>query len=269
MNRPSKGVRFAATSTSPCAGACECRVYGGPTRRWNGSTGLSRRSSAKVCVRRAKHEDGQCAGPGKRDGSIRRASAVPSSCETAGGSELGIRSQVQWLPGARNRERWPCDADVFGRRMISWIDFQFWQKRLKSFGRDDHRWRTCSADQPVDHHSCTPELRRAGAPLQFYAFDVLTLAGRSPQDRPLEERRKVLRTNVLPKCPIRFPFRKSLEATASEATEAVKAQGLFAETLLRPGLTLPCRSASSFAQETGRAGGVSWLASKTLFRPTK
>src|SRR5690348_2128416 len=30
--------------------------------------------------------------------------------------------------------------------------------------------------------------RRAGSPLQFYAFDVLTLAGRSLQNEPLEER---------------------------------------------------------------------------------
>jgi bifunctional non-homologous end joining protein LigD len=30
--------------------------------------------------------------------------------------------------------------------------------------------------------------RRAGTPLQFYAFDVLTLAGRSFQDRPLERK---------------------------------------------------------------------------------
>jgi ATP-dependent DNA ligase len=43
--------------------------------------------------------------------------------------------------------------------------------------------------------------RRAGTPLQFYAFDVLTLAGRSLQDRPLEERRKVLRTKILPRMP--------------------------------------------------------------------
>jgi ATP-dependent DNA ligase len=68
--------------------------------------------------------------------------------------------------------------------------------------------------------------RRAGSPLQFYAFDVLTLAGRSLQNEPLEERRKVLRTKVMPGLPDSVLFSESLEATASKITEAVKAQGL-------------------------------------------
>jgi bifunctional non-homologous end joining protein LigD len=68
--------------------------------------------------------------------------------------------------------------------------------------------------------------RRAGSPLQFYAFDVLNLAGRSLQNEPLEERRKVLRTKVMPGLPDSVLFSESLEATASEVTEAVKAQGL-------------------------------------------
>jgi hypothetical protein len=68
--------------------------------------------------------------------------------------------------------------------------------------------------------------RRAGTPLQFYAFDVLTLAGRSLQDRPLEERRKVLRTKVLPRMPDSVLFSETLEASASEIREPVKVQGL-------------------------------------------
>ena len=68
--------------------------------------------------------------------------------------------------------------------------------------------------------------RRAGTPLQFYAFDVLTLAGRNLQNEPLEERRKVLRTKVMPRMPESVLFSETLEATASEVTEAVKAQGL-------------------------------------------
>ena len=68
--------------------------------------------------------------------------------------------------------------------------------------------------------------RHAGTPLQFYAFDVVTFAGRSLQDRPLEERRKVLRTKILPRMPESVLFSETLEATASEVTEAVKAQGL-------------------------------------------
>jgi bifunctional non-homologous end joining protein LigD len=43
--------------------------------------------------------------------------------------------------------------------------------------------------------------RRADTPLRFYAFDVLTLAGRSLQNEPLEKRRKALRTKVMPRMP--------------------------------------------------------------------
>jgi hypothetical protein len=68
--------------------------------------------------------------------------------------------------------------------------------------------------------------RRAGSPLQFYAFDVLTLAGRSLQNEPLQERRKILRTKVIPRMPESVLFSETLEATASEVTKAVKAQGL-------------------------------------------
>jgi ATP-dependent DNA ligase len=68
--------------------------------------------------------------------------------------------------------------------------------------------------------------RRAATPLQFYAFDVLTFAGRSLQNEPLEERRRVLRTKIMPRMPESVLFSETLDATASEATEAVKAQGL-------------------------------------------
>jgi len=68
--------------------------------------------------------------------------------------------------------------------------------------------------------------RRAGTPIQFYAFDVLTFAGRSLQNQPLGERRKVLQTKVMPRMPESVLFSETLEATASEVTEAVKAQGL-------------------------------------------
>jgi ATP-dependent DNA ligase len=66
----------------------------------------------------------------------------------------------------------------------------------------------------------------AGTPLQFYSFDVLTLAGRSLQDQPLEQRREVLRTKVIRRMPESVLFSETLEATASEVTEAVRAQGL-------------------------------------------
>ncbi len=68
--------------------------------------------------------------------------------------------------------------------------------------------------------------RRAGTPIQFYAFDVLTFAGRSLQNQPLEERRKVLQTKMMPRMLESVLFSETLEATASEVTEAVRAQGL-------------------------------------------
>ena len=43
--------------------------------------------------------------------------------------------------------------------------------------------------------------RRSSTPLRFYGFDVLTLAGRSVQNQTLEERRKLLRTKVMPRMP--------------------------------------------------------------------
>jgi ATP-dependent DNA ligase len=67
--------------------------------------------------------------------------------------------------------------------------------------------------------------RRAGTPLQFYAFDVLTLAGRSLQDQALEERRKVLRTKILPRIPESVLFSETLEATAWEVTAAAGSAG--------------------------------------------
>jgi bifunctional non-homologous end joining protein LigD len=56
---------------------------------------------------------------------------------------------------------------------------------------------------------------QAGTPLQFYAFDVPILAGRSLQKQTLDERRKVLRTKVMPRMPESVLFSETLEATAS------------------------------------------------------
>jgi DNA ligase D-like protein (predicted ligase) len=68
--------------------------------------------------------------------------------------------------------------------------------------------------------------RRAATPLQFYVFDVLTLAGRSLKNEPLEERRRVLQTKVMPRMPESVLFSETLEATASEVAAAAKANGL-------------------------------------------
>lgn len=55
---------------------------------------------------------------------------------------------------------------------------------------------------------------------------VLTLAGRSLQNQPLEERRKQLQAKVMPRTPESVVFSETLEAAPSEVTEAVRAQGL-------------------------------------------
>jgi hypothetical protein len=55
---------------------------------------------------------------------------------------------------------------------------------------------------------------------------VLTLAGRSLQNQPLEERRKQLQAKVMPRTPESMVFSETLEAAPSEVTEAVRAQGL-------------------------------------------
>jgi len=67
----------------------------------------------------------------------------------------------------------------------------------------------------------------AGTPLQFYVFDLLQLRGKDLCDRPLDERRELLRSEVLPHMPGEIILMsESLEASAAEVVAAVKAQGL-------------------------------------------
>jgi DNA ligase D-like protein (predicted ligase) len=66
----------------------------------------------------------------------------------------------------------------------------------------------------------------AATPLRFYAFDLLHLAGKNLRDRPLEERRELLRAKVMPRMPEEIRFSESLEAPAAELIAAVKRQGL-------------------------------------------
>jgi hypothetical protein len=71
--------------------------------------------------------------------------------------------------------------------------------------------------------------RRAGTPLQFYVFDVLTLAGRSLQDQPLEERRKALRTKVISALPdsVLFFMDAYLDRIAPEKLAVLCSSGFF------------------------------------------
>ncbi len=66
----------------------------------------------------------------------------------------------------------------------------------------------------------------ADTPLQFYAFDLLHLAGKNLHDRPLDERRELLRVKVLPRLPEEISLSETLETTAAEIVAAVKKQGL-------------------------------------------
>jgi bifunctional non-homologous end joining protein LigD len=64
------------------------------------------------------------------------------------------------------------------------------------------------------------------APLFFYAFDVLILAGKDVMREPLHARRSLLETRVMPK--LKEPIRCSplLDASVAELVQSVKAQGL-------------------------------------------
>jgi bifunctional non-homologous end joining protein LigD len=66
----------------------------------------------------------------------------------------------------------------------------------------------------------------ADTPLQLYAFDLLHLAGKNLRDRPLDERRALLRAKVMPRMQGQVLFSDTLDATAAEIGSAVKKQGL-------------------------------------------
>ena len=66
----------------------------------------------------------------------------------------------------------------------------------------------------------------AATPLQFYAFDLLHLAGKNLRDRPLDDRRELLRARVMPRMPEEISLSETLDATAAEIVAAVKKQGL-------------------------------------------
>jgi ATP-dependent DNA ligase len=67
--------------------------------------------------------------------------------------------------------------------------------------------------------------RGAGPELHLYAFDLLTLRGRDLKRKPLEERREILRAEVMPLLPDSIRYSETLEATPVELIEAVREQG--------------------------------------------
>jgi bifunctional non-homologous end joining protein LigD len=58
----------------------------------------------------------------------------------------------------------------------------------------------------------------AATPLQFYAFDLLHLAGKNLRDRPLDERRELLRAKVMPGMQDEVLFSETLAATAPKSS---------------------------------------------------
>src|SRR5271155_4834948 len=59
----------------------------------------------------------------------------------------------------------------------------------------------------------------------FYVFDLLILAGEDLRNEPLEVRRKLLRTKVMPRFAEPIRFSEPLHASAAEVVRAVREQG--------------------------------------------
>ena len=66
---------------------------------------------------------------------------------------------------------------------------------------------------------------RAAPELHLYAFDLLTLRGRDLTRKPLEERRKILRDQVMTLLPDSIRYSETLGALPTELIEAVREQG--------------------------------------------
>jgi ATP-dependent DNA ligase len=68
--------------------------------------------------------------------------------------------------------------------------------------------------------------QRSRAPeLQISAFEVLTHRGRDPTHHPLEKRREILRTQIIPRLPDSIRLSETLEAPVTELMGAVREQG--------------------------------------------
>ena len=66
----------------------------------------------------------------------------------------------------------------------------------------------------------------AGAPLHFFMFDVLILAGRDVMGEPLTTRRELMERHVFPKLSEPIRYSPPLDARLSDLVHSVKAQGL-------------------------------------------
>jgi DNA ligase D-like protein (predicted ligase) len=67
---------------------------------------------------------------------------------------------------------------------------------------------------------------QAATPLQYYVFDVPHFSGQSLRDLPLNDRRELLRTKIMPRMAQNIRFSESLEASATEVIASIREQGL-------------------------------------------
>ncbi len=65
----------------------------------------------------------------------------------------------------------------------------------------------------------------AAAPVVYFVFDVMVLAGRDVMREPLEKRRRLLERKVLPRLPEPVRYAASLDAALPVLVQSVKAQG--------------------------------------------
>jgi DNA ligase D-like protein (predicted ligase) len=61
--------------------------------------------------------------------------------------------------------------------------------------------------------------------LQLYVFDLLIFRGKDQTQQPLEKRRELLRTKVIPRLPGTIRYSETLQASPAELIEAVREQG--------------------------------------------
>ena len=66
----------------------------------------------------------------------------------------------------------------------------------------------------------------AGAPLHFFVFDVLILAGRDVMGEPLTKRRELMERQIFPRLSEPIRYSPPLDARLSDLVHSVKAQGL-------------------------------------------
>jgi DNA ligase D-like protein (predicted ligase) len=66
----------------------------------------------------------------------------------------------------------------------------------------------------------------ASAPVAYYVFDVMVLAGRDVMREPLEKRRALLEKRILPKLPEPVRYSPPLDAGLADLIHSVKAHGL-------------------------------------------